>query len=1042
MEEKKQGPPNLDDEITSIETDFNVIFRELAQYSYIGNYGNVFRQLRTLLIDSHKKNQELAKVVQNLNQQIISNATRVQSLLKMSENDTLEIEKYKASYEKVLGLVSVSQAKEVWAKDLCEGLKKKIGELSSMVAEQSKNENNAKQLQLDLLNYDNEAKCQTEEMKKINRDTEDIRNQTEKNKEATIRAGDQIQLIEETIKIEEDNYAEIKASNDVIRKEIDQVQKENNELTLNGEKIIRDMGLLKKQLWQLRQELQNQRDIEIQYKNESEKVTRSLHSKIYKRDQLLRMNSKLENKIHYTSVNTDRAMQDLDKLQTSISELNQLLDINQKEFDEVTEKSETVHGNLTALQQKKKDSGFEITKMNRKVAFTSAKNHEITREADSTSRMIQNINVQIDEAKVVTEQEKNMNKLVKANLSSKKKEIQQQDFTSANYEKEMMIFIERANNIKTQLLRFDDNIKLLKMENDNAEENLKKLSKSLHDHDILNRETRYERDHLATRVIAIERDNENWQKQLNEQIKAVEELKQKKSQQAEDIINTHFQTRGFEKQIQTLQSFINVTNEMYTQALATIVGYKAEGQKLRLILEEARKDIQSAKGEIFNIKEMKRIIHNQIHAKNDSIDKDTQNSITLSNELRNKQLAAIELAKQTGVLGEELEKAVSKYQYLSKKIAAIANLKVLIVRLETQVAREREFKNACISEFYHPQNVHRWTLMKHIHPEHYKKIQLVDYLKTKIEEVQREQMKLDEQKQNLMQQIKSGKATIKGCKIMNGINAINVYKNDLASKEKEIEAIKKEIEDTIQQRQEIAEAIELLRNKLKQGYIATPNIRKQIMMNLPYQKHHTVTGLDKTRLGGGFNINPENNINNSKVQTPRFFLTEAKTDETEPISSRSDKNLTNTRPKSSMKTNLTATNMKVKIRPSSAINSKPTITNNVDVNNVPNFATVEITTQLNNKRSAQNGKELKTPRKKHIKAGKVALKKQEESVNTPRIEFHNSQLSARRAKEEPRQPPSAASKPSSRPNSSALPNSSWKPKSVIKPTVGPYFGPL
>ena len=107
MEEKKPLPPKLDDEITTIETDFNVIFRELSQYSYIGNYGNVFRQLRTLLIDSHKKNQELSKVVQNLNQEIVSNATRVQSLLKMSEIDTLEIEKNKASYEKVVNNANI-----------------------------------------------------------------------------------------------------------------------------------------------------------------------------------------------------------------------------------------------------------------------------------------------------------------------------------------------------------------------------------------------------------------------------------------------------------------------------------------------------------------------------------------------------------------------------------------------------------------------------------------------------------------------------------------------------------------------------------------------------------------------------------------------------------------------------------------------------------------------------------------------------------------------------------------------------------------------
>ena len=412
----------------------------------------------------------------------------------------------------------------------------------------------------------------------------------------------------------------------------------------------------------------------------------------------------------------------------------------------------------------------------------------------------------------------------------------------------------------------------------------------------------------------------------------------------------------------------------------------------------------------------------------------------MAKQLKSRKIAADDLAKKLLDLGNELEFHVSNYQKLSQKAFAVANLKVLIVRLEAQVRREQEFKNACVSEFTRPTNVHRWTVMKHIHPEQFKKLQLVDYLKGKIEEVIREQMKLDEQKQNLMKQIKNGKTTVKNCKITNGQNAINVYKNDLAKKDREIEMIKKEIEDTIQQKQEVAEAIELLRNKIKQGHIATPMIRKQIMMNFPPQKHHNVTGLDKTSLGGGFNINQDN----SKVQTPRFFLTEAKTDETEPISSRSDKHST-VRPKTSLKTNvnINATNMKVKIRPSSAINSKPnaniTNNNNIDSSNISNFATIDIASQLKNKKSAQNGKELKTPRKKHIKAGKVSVKKQDETVSTARIEFHNSQLSARRAKDEPKQTPSSSSALS---KPSALPNTSWKPKSVIKPAVGPYFGPL
>ncbi|OHT09392.1 hypothetical protein TRFO_21715 [Tritrichomonas foetus] len=1055
MEEKKT-PPNLGEDTSYIEADFNLIFQQLDGLSYAGKYESIFKNLKSLLIDSHQKNQKLAKTVQFMNQKVIDNATSVQSLLKMSENDTIEIDRYKLEFEKVLSLVSVSQNKEVRAKELCDSLKEKINKLTKVVSEQSVNEDTATQLKLDLLNYQNETKMRQKEMDQLVSDSKNFQHHIEEEIENKENAIITAQNLEDAIRDSDQQYQLIIQSKEQYTQEIGVAKDENTNFTDNADQNVQEISKLKKHLWKLRQTLQHQRSMENEYKVEYENTSHSLQNKIYKKEQITNKNAEIEKKIKYANIRMERSQQEIDNLNAQLKHINHTIENHQKELEEITQKSDIYHQEISELTKKKREYGHTLFEVGRKVTFTEATNLSNTREADSKSRVLQNMSIVVDEAKAVANQAAGLTKLVKSHIATTKKGIQKQDFKSTNLEKEILIFVEKSNGIKVQLLRYEDNANLLQIEIDNAEQLLSHLTKSLDDNEVLNRQTQIERDLIANKITGVEKDNERLEQLVIEKTKAVEDLRKKIDQRTEDIINVHFQTRGLEKQIQSIGSILNITKGLCQQANTTIVGYKAEGQKLRLILDETQKDIKAATAEITNIRSMTNLLRRQVNEKTGSADNESRNVQTLINQLRIKQSAAKQQAEETYVLTQELDKAIAKHDALTKRATMTAKLEVIQIRLAAQLRREQEFCNACVIEFSHPLNVHRYQMMKMMQPDQYKSIQLISYLKTKIEEVKREQIKLDNQKQKLIKKIQANKSNIKSVKITNGENAINVYKNAIAKKEMQLDEMKKEIDQVIQERQEVIETISMLRNKLKQSHITTTNLKKQNQQYLQVPKLHIVTGLDKTRLGGGFSITPDSK---QKVQTARFFLTEAKTDENEPISSR-DSTPSTTRTKTSSqlssrkqnssrinnivnKTQTPNTSRKPKTnsvlsRPTSTIaytpNKETEITTSL-VKTAEKLSMIEFTPKMKKQKPRS---ELDKPvKKKTIRTGKTQVKRNDEA-KTPRIEFHNSQLSARRSKDET----NTQSRPTSRVPEVAIPKNNWKPQSVIKPTVGPYFGPI
>jgi len=92
-----------------------------------------YEKLHRALKKSHESEKRLIKKCRELNTEIVSNAAKVQTALKLSEEDQSTISALKKEIEKAWKMVDASHEKEARAKETIQQLKLEIANLSRLV---------------------------------------------------------------------------------------------------------------------------------------------------------------------------------------------------------------------------------------------------------------------------------------------------------------------------------------------------------------------------------------------------------------------------------------------------------------------------------------------------------------------------------------------------------------------------------------------------------------------------------------------------------------------------------------------------------------------------------------------------------------------------------------------------------------------------------------------------------------------------------------------------------------------------------------------
>ena len=114
----------------TLEHDFQEVLTELVGDKSLERFRQEYEKLHRALKKSHDSEKRLIKKCRELNSEIVSNAAKVQTALKLSQEDQNTIASLKREIEKAWKMVDASHEKEARAKETISQLKSEISNLS------------------------------------------------------------------------------------------------------------------------------------------------------------------------------------------------------------------------------------------------------------------------------------------------------------------------------------------------------------------------------------------------------------------------------------------------------------------------------------------------------------------------------------------------------------------------------------------------------------------------------------------------------------------------------------------------------------------------------------------------------------------------------------------------------------------------------------------------------------------------------------------------------------------------------------------------
>ncbi|CAM9908293.1 unnamed protein product [Ectocarpus fasciculatus] len=133
---KKSGEMEVDfnsSAFEALERDFQEVLSELVGDKSLERFRLEYEKLHRALKKSHEQEKRLIKKCRELNGEIVNNAAKVQTALKLSQEDQATIGSLRKEIEKAWTMVDVAHEKEVRAKDTINQLKEEISNLSKLV---------------------------------------------------------------------------------------------------------------------------------------------------------------------------------------------------------------------------------------------------------------------------------------------------------------------------------------------------------------------------------------------------------------------------------------------------------------------------------------------------------------------------------------------------------------------------------------------------------------------------------------------------------------------------------------------------------------------------------------------------------------------------------------------------------------------------------------------------------------------------------------------------------------------------------------------
>jgi len=804
----------------ALERDFQEILQELVGDKSLEHFRQEYEKLHKALKKSHDSEKHLIKKCRELNAEIVSNAVKVQTALKLSQEDQATITSLKKEIERAWKMVETSHEKEQRAKDTIQSLKTEIGKLGRLVEQGAglsiNQENMVNQLvqeKNDLIKHRDMLQGQVVQLQQQN---SDLKARVDKLEQERLAGGNELADLRDQL---EQRLAE--ADREQKRKE--RLDKELKDLRLTMEARQNEINAKKEDMNRNSETLGQ---LEAQLKAQRQTI-----------DNLTSSHERLENqKLSLQKQNAEELVT-RGKLQDENADLNAQLRSRQDEINSLKAGRSRVNKQLEALKKKKGAGDAETQRIEQSRNALKAEIVGLVKELESLKRQAELdskqivdmlherdiLNKNVIKADDRTKQQVDLVKRHEGQANTLGKDLQR-------WKTELQLKLFRIHELDKQREKYASELGIAKGRYEDACEELKSRDNHMAQLKRSITDVKAKLGQQKNLYEAVRTDKNLYSKNLAESLDEIaemktkfkvmyhqiEQLKEEIKEKDKALITEHFEHQFISKESEKTKDNLEKHSKQQKRLQQVVDLQQQEIKKLEATIQEAEVERQNQRKEFEGVISERNILGTQLIRRNEELGLlyekiKIQESTLKKGEIQYKGRLE-DIKKQKDSIGAlKLDLFVSKQQAEN-----IDGLKKEVYHLQRELLQERTKVKALSEELENPMNVHRWRKLEGSDPAMYELIQKVRTLQkrliSKTQEVVDKDLEIQE-KERLHRELTSILEKQPGPEVM---EELELYQENLGAKMKQMQAMQSELQTYQAQVGDYKDEIERLTRELQE----------------------------------------------------------------------------------------------------------------------------------------------------------------------------------------------------------------------------------
>ena len=756
-----------------------------------------YDKLHKALKKSHESEKRLIKKCRELNQEIVANAAKVQTALKLSQEDQNTIASLKREIEKAWKMVDAAHEKEGRAKETIQQLKHEIQNLSRLVEQGAGlsigQENTVNELVKVKSELAKEREGQAAQIAALMAEIQSYMSKVGAIEGEIAQAHEEAAGLREVIGARKADSDKEQGKKDKLEAEL----KESRGVLEEKQNAIKDKvaALAKAQEGVARAEinLREERGRTDKASKEADvvqskqlKVTREHDEAKHELRQILADMAQREDELKLRREERDARAADLEKVKKTTEaaekKWKKQRELKRKDEEEKEEAKKTITEREEVLEAARAEHEKEKRELDEVLRERDILNKKLVLAAGATQK-------QLDQVKI----HENTRRNLEVEIGGDKGEAHKQMKQLYLLEKEGEKYGAEAAEATGKYAQALEEIKVREMSIVQLQKRIAEGESKLKQQQALYEAVRSDRNLYSKNLIESQDEIAEMRRKFKIMNHQIEQLKEEIHSKDQNLVREHFDRMKVEKEKEFLRDSLQKLRTREQQSEDYLAQMLAETTKLNAIINVADTERQRQRKECEVVVNERGILGSQLIRRNEELALLYERIRIQKSNLQKGEQQYSERVREINAMKRRIRELADELGGLKGSVTNLETLRNEVYQLNRELLQERTKVRALSEELENPMNVHRWRKLEGSDPATYELVQKTHMLQKRLIEKSEEVVDKDlliQHKEKLYVELKNILARQPGPEVA---EQLSTYQASLAERAKQIEAMEAEL---------------------------------------------------------------------------------------------------------------------------------------------------------------------------------------------------------------------------------------------------------